>query len=40
MNRWLQKKLFACPKCGASYLHDKAYQHALFLCLNREKAKR
>jgi hypothetical protein len=36
MNRWLQTRLFTCPKCRASYLHDKAYFHALFVCLRRD----
>jgi transcription initiation factor IIE alpha subunit len=40
MNRWLQKKLYACPKCGASYVHDKAYRHSLFECPKRATAKR
>ena len=35
MNRWLQTRLFECPKCGASYTHDQAYFHDLFQCLKR-----
>ena len=35
MNRWLQTRLYECPRCEASYLHDKAYVHDLFVCPNR-----
>jgi len=35
MNRWLQTRLFTCSKCRANYLHDHAYRHELFNCLNR-----
>ena len=38
MNHWIQSKLYVCPRCKAMYLHDKAYHHALFLCLKREPA--
>ena len=38
MNHWLQTKLYDCPRCDASYVHDRAYHHALFLCLHREGA--
>jgi transcription initiation factor IIE alpha subunit len=37
MNHWLQTRLFTCPKCMENYTHDKAYQHALFLCLKRNQ---
>ena len=40
MNHWLQKKRYACPRCGATYLHDKGYMHAVFLCPKREPATR
>lgn len=36
MNHWLQTKWYTCPKCGVTYTHDRAYHHALFLCLKRE----
>lgn len=32
MNRWLQSQIYACSRCGTSYLHDKAHQHACFEC--------
>ncbi len=32
MNRWLQTKIFTCPKCSATYTHDRAYRHSLFAC--------
>lgn len=32
MNHWLQRKLFQCLKCGATYVHDRGYAHQLFLC--------
>jgi hypothetical protein len=35
MNHWLQTKLYGCQKCPASYRHDEAYMHSLFLCPNR-----
>jgi len=38
MNRWLQTRLFTCPKCGARYLHDRGYFHALFQCGRRTTA--
>lgn len=38
MNRWLQTKLYECPRCRAQYVHDKGYQHELFLCLKRKLA--
>jgi len=37
MNNWLQTKLYVCVRCGASYLHDRAYQHDLFRCPKRDK---
>ena len=40
MNTWKQTRQYACPKCGANYLHDQAYHHALFMCLKRDSAKR
>jgi len=36
MNHWLQAKLYECPRCRATYLHDKAYHHDLFQCVRRE----
>ena len=38
MNLWLQTRQFKCPKCGEQYVHDKGYQHELFLCPNRNTA--
>ena len=35
MNRWRQTKLYVCRKCPASYVHDRAYMHEVFLCPNR-----
>lgn len=32
MNHWRQSKLYRCQVCGAIYLHDKAYHHAVFFC--------
>lgn len=32
MNHWQQTKQYRCPRCGAAYLHDKAYGHQSFLC--------
>lgn len=40
MNRWLQSKEYRCSSCGAQYLHDRAYQHAVYQCPARPKAKR
>jgi transcription initiation factor IIE alpha subunit len=40
MNLWKQTKLYTCPKCGASYVHDRAYAHQLFQCPKRDTAKR
>jgi hypothetical protein len=40
MNRWLQTKQYTCRACGASYLHDKGYRHALFVCLKQDLPKR
>lgn len=38
MNRWLQTRLYTCPKCGMSYVHDKGYRHALFECPKRDQS--
>lgn len=35
MNRWLQRKIFICVSCGMPYLHDLAYEHVLFRCVER-----
>jgi len=35
MNNWWQKRVFECPRCRERYLHDRAYQHDLFLCQKR-----
>lgn len=32
MNPWLQRKMYHCPQCGAAYLHDLAYWHAVYKC--------
>ena len=32
MNQWQQTKTYQCPKCRATYLHDKAYQHDSYSC--------
>ena len=37
MNSCLQTKLYECPKCGASYVHDRANFHACFLCSMRNQ---
>lgn len=37
MNLRKQTRLFVCPRCVAPYLHDRAYHHALFQCLRRER---
>ncbi len=29
---WLLRKQYRCPRCGASYVHDRAHHHDLFLC--------
>lgn len=34
MNLWKQTKLYEC-RCGAKYLHDRAYIHRVFLCPGR-----
>jgi len=34
-NHWMQTRLFQCPKCLATYLHDRAYMHQLFQCVKR-----
>lgn len=38
MKTWLQTKAYRCPRCGASYLHDKSYEHHGFLCPFRPSA--
>jgi hypothetical protein len=38
MNRWLQTRQFTCPKCQATYTHDRAYAHQLFQCPHRVMA--
>lgn len=40
MNNWLQTKGYTYSQCGARYLHDKEYLHALFFYANWEPAKR
>ena len=36
MNRWLQTRQYICPRCGANYLHDRAYKHnCLIACAPR-----
>jgi len=37
MNRWMQTKLYRCPKCEEMRLHDRMYHHALFQCVKRER---
>lgn len=32
MNHWMQRKLYECPACHAKYLHDRAHEHAVYLC--------
>ena len=32
MNRWLQRRLYQCPRCRTWYLHDRAYPHAVYAC--------
>ena len=34
--RWMQTKIYQCPACQATYVHDKAYMHELFVCPNRK----
>jgi transcription initiation factor IIE alpha subunit len=31
-------KIYQCPKCGATYAHDEAVNHAVYFCPKREKA--
>lgn len=38
MNLWKQSKQFVCPRCGESYIHDRAYKHSLFSCPKRQRA--
>ena len=38
MNHWQQTKTYQCPKCGATYLHDRAYPHDCFRCPARQMA--
>jgi ribosomal protein L37AE/L43A len=38
MNKWQQRKKYQCPSCEATYLHDRAYFHALFRCPGRAGA--
>jgi hypothetical protein len=38
MNRWLQRKTYACLLCGLRLLHDRMYHHVLFECPMREQA--
>ena len=28
-------KLYKCPKCGATYTHDQACNHAVYVCPKR-----
>lgn len=35
MNRWLQSRVYECPKCKSHYLHDMAYKHNLSECPKR-----
>jgi hypothetical protein len=35
MNRWLQTKKYQCPRCEERYVHDKGYEHEVFLCPHR-----
>jgi len=30
-------KLYRCPKCGQTYRHDDAVNHAVYHCPKREK---
>lgn len=38
MNRWLQSRVYECTHCEATYVHDRAYHHDLFLCFKRKLA--
>ena len=34
--KWgLNVKLYKCPKCGATYTHDKSVNHAVYFCTKR-----
>ena len=36
MNQWLQRKLYRCPACGLTYVHDRAFYHASYDCPGRQ----
>jgi transcription initiation factor IIE alpha subunit len=40
MNRWLQTRVFTCPRCQETYMHDRAYRHQLFQCAKRNQPPR
>jgi len=35
----VKMKLYKCPKCGATYTHDKACNHAVYECGKRKVKK-
>jgi hypothetical protein len=35
---WLQRRLYRCSYCGRSFLHDKMFHHAQFICTKRPSA--
>jgi hypothetical protein len=39
MNLWKQTRRYTCHKCGASYLHDRGYEHNLFTCTQRPRTR-